>query len=142
MSYREKVAWLFLLAIVVTYGPYFTLVGTGYFPPKPLPDLTQLAGFGITTLLQAIILLAGYFILRRRNPDEAKAPLDERDMAIKYCSVHTAYFVLITGMILVGVIMPFESSGWEIVNSALFMIVLAELTQYGIVVYQYRKRAL
>ncbi|MAD77472.1 MAG: hypothetical protein CML20_22340 [Rheinheimera sp.] len=141
MPYREKIAWLSMLAMLFTFGPYFTLVASGYFPAKPMPDLHQLAGYAITATLQVTLLLVGHMVLRRRNPQDAKLPADERDIAIKQRSVTAAYYVLITGMILVGVVMPFTSSGWEIVNSALFMIVFAELVQFSMVVVGYRRQA-
>ena len=45
------------------------------------------------------------------------------------------------GMILVGVVMPFTESGWAITNAALFMIIVAEVVYYGIVVFSYRRHA-
>lgn len=141
IPYREKVAWLSMLAMLLTFGPYFTLVASGYFPEKPLPDLRQLTGYAITAAVQVTILISGLIILRSNNRLDAKVPADERDIAIKQRSVTAAYYVLITGMILVGVVMPFTSSGWEIVNSALFMIVVAELVQFSMVVVGYRRQA-
>jgi len=40
-----------------------------------------------------------------------RTPLDERDEVITRRSVSWAYYVLVGGMILVGCVMPFESSG-------------------------------
>ena len=141
IPYREKVAWLSIAAMLATFGPYFTLVATGYFPVTPMPDLRQLAGYAVTAAVQVTILIVGHIVLRRSNPLDAKVAADERDIAIKHRSVTTAYYVLITGMILVGVVMPSSSNGWHIVNSALFMIVLAELVQYSVMVIGYRRQA-
>ncbi len=140
MPYREKVAWLSMMAMLLTFGPYFTLVASGYFPETPLPDFRQLAGYAITAAVQVTILVVGHIVLRRNNQLDSKVPADERDIAIKQRSVSAAYYVLITGMILVGVIMPFTSNGWQIVNAALFMIVLAELVQFAMVVVGYRRQ--
>jgi len=52
-----------------------------------------------------------------------------------------AYYVLIFGMIQVGVVMPFTSSGWTIINAALFTIVAAEVVRYGVMVLSYRRQA-
>jgi hypothetical protein len=49
--------------------------------------------------------------------------------------------VLIAGMILVGCIMPFSSTGWTIVNAAILWIVAAEVVHYSIVVASYRLQA-
>ena len=56
-------------------------------------------------------------------------------------SVTSAYSVLMFGMILVGVIMPFNSGGWTIVNGTLFMIVAAEIVRYAVTVVLYRRQA-
>jgi hypothetical protein len=37
--------------------------------------------------------------------------------------------------------MPFSSNGWHIVNSALFMIVIAQMVQYAVMVIGYRRQA-
>ena len=141
MPYREKIAWLSLIAMTVSYGPYFTLVSIGVLPSRPLPDLRQLALFGATTVVQLIILATGHLILRFGSSRLDRTPPDERDLAITRRSVGSAYNLLLGGMILVGVVMPFNSGGWKIVNAALFMIVVSELFKYAIVVVSYRRHA-
>ena len=56
-------------------------------------------------------------------------------------SISSAYYVLIAGMILVGGVMPFNSSGWSIVNAAILMVVMAEVVHYGVLVLCYRRQA-
>lgn len=138
MSYREKIAWLSLIALTVTFGPYFVLVKLGVLPDEPLPNLRQLALYGVVAVIQVLILGVGHLYIRRHSPQEARMPPDERDLAIGQRSIHSAYFVLIGGMIVVGCVMPFNSSGWGIVNTAIFMIVVAEMVRSGLVVYGYR----
>lgn len=76
-----------------------------------------------------------------RLPREERPPLDERDRAIEHRSLSAAYYVLIAGMILVGCIMPISSTGWTIVNAAIFWIVAAEVVRYSVVVAIYRVQA-
>ncbi len=140
VPYKEKIAWLSLIAIAVTFGPYFVLVKLNAYP-APLPDLHQLLRFGITAVGQALILGIGHLYLRSKASGEARLPPDERDRAIMHRSMTFAYYALIAGMILVGVVMPFNSGGWTIVNAALFMIILAEVVHYGTVVVSYRRQA-
>ena len=138
MPHREKVAWLSLLALAVTYGPYFVL--TALDPPDgTMPDLDQLTRFGVTTVAQMLILGAGHLLLRLRAPEDARQPADERDRAIERRSRRIAYYVLIAGTVLAGVVMPFFASGWTIVNTALAAIVVAELVHYGSTVRSYRR---
>jgi hypothetical protein len=102
MPYREKTAWLSLLAMVVTFGPYFTMIATRALPNEPMPNLRQLGLFAVTAIVQMLILGVGHLYLRRGSTQEARMPLDERDQAIMRRSVSSAYYVLIAGMILVG----------------------------------------
>ena len=141
MPYREKTAWLSLFAMIVTFGPYFTFVALRFVPSEPMPQLRQLGLFAVTAIVQMLILGVGHLYLRSGSRQEARMPLDERDQAIMRRSVSSAYYVLIAGMILVGCVMPFNSSGWTIINAALFMIILAELVHYGVVVISYRRQA-
>lgn len=138
MSYREKVSWLSLLAILVTFGPYLALIAIDP-PSAPMPDLRALTTFGVTVVVQMLILGGGHIFLRLRAPHEARIPADERDRAIARRSVSVAYYILISGVILVGCVMPFDSGGWKLINAAIFAIVLAELAHYGIAVWCYRR---
>jgi hypothetical protein len=140
MPYREKIAWLSLAAMAVTFGPYFTIVAMRPLPGT-LPDMHQLGMFAVTAIAQMLILGVGYLYLSRVSPQEARTPPDERDSAIMRRSISSAYYVLIAGMILVGCVMPFHSSGWTIINAALFMIIAAEVVHYGVVVLSYRRQA-
>jgi hypothetical protein len=111
MPYREKTAWLSLIAMAVTFGPYFTMIATRFLPSEPMPDLRQLGFFAVTAIVQMVILGVGHLYLRSKSAQEARMPLDERDQAIVRRSVSWAYYVLIAGMILVGCVMPFNSNG-------------------------------
>ena len=140
MSYREKIAWLSLIAMGVTYGPYFKLAERGLGSWEPLPHLRPLGLFALVSVVRMLILGAGYLYLRSGPPEE-HPPLDERDRSIEHRSINAAYYVLMAGMILVGCFMPFSSTGWTIVNAAIFWIVVAEVVHYGVVVASYRMQA-
>jgi hypothetical protein len=139
MPYREKVAWLSLLAMAAVFVPYFTL--TRLQPPDDtLPNLGQMARYAVTCGAWLAILGVGHWLLRRATPDEARLPMDERDVAIAHRARSRSYGVLVAGMILVGCVMPFTSSGWSIVNAAILMIVLAEAAFDASVVLAYRRQ--
>jgi hypothetical protein len=144
MSYREKIAWLSLLAMAIAFGPYFTITMTTApvtLPPQSLPNLRQMSLYAEAAFAQMIILGIGHFYLLRTSPQDARIPPDERDRAIMSRSVNFAYYVLIAGMIVVGIVMPFKSSGWTLVNAAIFMILAAEVVHYGVIVMSYRRQA-
>ena len=141
MSYREKIAWLSLTAMAIAYVPYFVLVARGPFRWEPWPHLHPLGLFALVSIVRMLILGAGYLYLRLGSPSEDRPPRDERDRAIEHRSLSAAYYVLIAGMILVGCIMPFNSSGWTIVNAAILWIVAAEVVHYSVVAASYRLQA-
>ena len=139
MPYREKVAWLSLLTMLAVFIPYFTW--SKLHPPGPeIPNFGQMALYAVTSLSWAALLGIGHLLLRRSAPDEARLPMDERDIAIAHKARGYAYGVLIAGMILVGGIMPFTNGGWEIANAAFFMIVLAECVSCIAIVRAYRRQ--
>lgn len=143
MSYREKCAWLMLIAILITFGPYFIIVATSFSPAAdaPMPNMRLLSLYASAAISQMLIIGVGHIVLRWLNPEEAKMPLDERDRDIKRNAVSVAYYILISGMILVGVIMPFLADGWEIANPAIATIAIAEVVHYTITVISYRKQS-
>lgn len=140
VSYREKSAWLAVLARLVAFGPYFVWVSLN--AELQLTLWQQLQAYGLTVLVQLVLLGGGYLWLRWQMPQEAKAAKDERDKAIEASALKGAYYLLMTGMILVGCLMPFSQSGWPQFQAAVFFIVLSELWHYSHMLISYRRQAL
>jgi len=141
MGYREKVAWLMFSSMAVTLGPYLIyvcVVQNGQ--PIPLPGIDQLKLFATAAVSWAVIIGTGHLFLRLKFPSEARAPADERDHEIERRSFRIGYFILIIGMIVVGIFKPFYSVGWSIINGAIFMIAVAEFIRYLTIVHSYRKQ--
>jgi len=134
MAWREKTAWITLVLMVITYGTYFTLVSGA-----SLSTMSMLKLFGGVTILQVIAAVIATAVLAALSGDEARAKPDERDRAVARRGASIAYFVLIVGVITVGVVMPFRDSGWRLTNAALFALVIAETVRYLTVVVSYRR---
>jgi hypothetical protein len=141
MTYREKIAWLSLIAMAVAFVPYFAIVQADSQSGPPVPSVRQLGLFAVAAVVQMALLGIGRLYLNHGSAEEARTRPDERDVAIMRRAISFAYYVLIGGMILVGCVMPFNSSGWTIIHAALAMIVLAEVVHYGVVVVSYRRQA-
>jgi uncharacterized membrane protein len=117
------------------YCVYFVIqIGLPYLQPTMLERIGCLA---VVASIHAAAYVIGLLAIKRR---EAGEPLleDERDRAIDGRATRTAYFVMLTGLIVVGMVMPFNNSGWELVNAALFFIVLAETVRYALILIGYR----
>jgi cytochrome bd-type quinol oxidase subunit 2 len=120
--------------MVLTYGAYFTLISGA-----PVSTLIMLELFGAVTVFQVIAVVISTAVLAALSSDEARAKPDERDRAVARRGASIAYFVLIVGVIVVGVVMPFRDTGWRLTNAALFAPVLAETVRYLTVVVSYRR---
>lgn len=136
MAYREKLAALNFVVMALVYSVYFTIIAT--HPPAPrLLDMLWL--FGIAAPTHAILYGLIGFAIKVQAGKEGSAPPDERDREIARHSRTIAYFVLLAGTILTGVIMPFSDTPWQIVNTTLLVIVIAELICNGVIVLSYRR---
>lgn len=138
MAYREKTAWLAIAAMAIAYGALFIAVALA--EQAGTASLLQfLILFAIASAARVAIQFGGMLVVAARAPGDARAPADERDRAIARRGAATAYYVLMTGMILVGIVMPFNAQGWRIANAALGWLVAAELARYFIAVLSYRR---
>src|SRR3546814_17619638 len=82
--------------------------------------------FGGVTVVQAIVVAIVSAVLAIRARREAQAKPDERDRAIARRGASAAYFVLMVGMILFGVVMPFGDPRWQVTIAALLALVISE----------------
>jgi hypothetical protein len=138
MSFREKIAWLSLTAMVVAYGVYFTLISPAFLPAGASTGYFLALLGGILTV-QAVLVTIASIVLAIQTGRDANAPADERERAIARRGAAIAYFVLMVGIIVVGCVMPFSAGGWHIVNAALLALVASEIVRYGVIVVSYRR---
>jgi hypothetical protein len=137
MSYREKIAWLSLIAITVTFVPYFVWVSLNQ---TPIADADRILAFGVAAGSFAVLVGLSHLTARLSADRDERGRADERDRDIDRHAVQIGYCVLLVGVILTGCVMPFTHSGWEIVNATAAAIVLAEIAKYGVAATLYRRR--
>lgn len=138
MAFREKIAWLTLGTMLIAYGVYFGIVGpAAEFGRNRLIDVIW--SFGAVAAAHAVVMIVGAIAIALTSTREAQAPADERDRAIARRGSTIGYYVLLVGMILVGVVMPFSEPPWKIVNAALLAIVSAEVVRDVFVLLSYRR---
>ncbi|WP_343519935.1 hypothetical protein [Sphingomonas sp.] len=138
MAYREKLAWLTLVAMLAAYTIYFTWLLLALRQGEP-SLLGILLPFGIIAGTQGIIVAVTSAVLSIRARREGQARADERDRAIARRGATAGYYTLMAGMILAGVVMPFTEPAWKIVNTALLAIVVAETVSTALIILSYRR---
>lgn len=137
--YRERAAWLALVAMGLPFSAYFgwTIADP---PAAPMPDWTTFSRFGAALAAQIAIWSIGTWWLRKRHPEDAAAPLDERDRAISRRSIQTGYGILFAATCInIGCVFPFTAGGWKLINSGLASIVVAEVVRSAMVIWLYRR---
>ena len=92
MSFREKLAWISLIATAAIYGWYFATELP--LQAKGTPDHSLL---GATILLLALAQAVPTAALSIHSPKEAKMPLDERERLIALKGNRAGYVVLTSG---------------------------------------------
>lgn len=139
MPYRERAAWLALCAMGLPFTAYFAWV-IAVPPTAAMPDWATFTRFGVSLALQIAIWSLGTLWLRRRHPEDASAPLDERDLAISRRSIQTGYSILFAATCInIGCVFPFAQGGWKLINVGLASIVLAEMVRNAAVIWLYRR---
>ena len=133
MPIKEQFARVWLITMLVTYAAYFAAVlVVGETTP-----LTQIGMFATTVVVQVIVSGTASAVMEIRHKGGPKS--DERDQMIDQRATRVAYQFLISSMIVVGCLMPFNNSGWKIFHAAVFSIVLAEIVRHGLIVSMYRR---
>jgi len=139
MSFREKAAWIAVLAYALVFGGYFYSLWQSW-------DVRWGAGLSLGLMVGAVVMLviitAGLtIIVALLNPKEADAPADEREKLIELKSERIASYTLSALLIcLIGTLLV----GWNgvlVANLLLGAMVIAELAKALAQIAYYRAGA-
>lgn len=151
MAFREKVAWVSLLATLGIWGWYFTMLAMGMAAGGEM--FGAIAGrFIIAVGLLVVIVIAAAVTLAIQTPKEADAPADARERDFALQGYRAGYFTLSTLIILVMLAAPVivhagpallrgtpaEVTAILIGNAVLFALVIAEVVQWCVQLYRFR----
>lgn len=136
LSTVEKRAWLTLLSMCPPYLVYFAIQAAW---PGLLPSfMDRIACLAAVALTHAALYIAGMVVMARQDRGVTLHE-DERDLLIDARAARAAYYLMLSGLILVGMVMPFLHAGWTLVNAALLVIVLAEALRAVLTIAGYRR---
>jgi drug/metabolite transporter (DMT)-like permease len=139
MVRNEKFSWIWAGTLIAVLGPYFVFVSVAHSAEREPTFLFQITALAAALIIMAVVAGLSTLIARVRHRDRANTQADERDRLIELRSSKVSYYVLMVGIIIVGCVMPFEASGWEIVNTAVLAIAVAEVTGCLLTVRGYRR---
>lgn len=135
MSPLESRAWLSLCGLCPAYAIYFMLQIAN--PPWLSTMAERIGCLALAAGAHAMITFVGWLVLASKERGQGLFA-DERDRAIDAHATRLAYYMLMAGTVLAGMVMPFGKSGWKIVNAALLAIVLSEVLRNLLIVRSYR----
>ncbi|MFV3129683.1 hypothetical protein [Niveispirillum sp. KHB5.9] len=142
MSFREKLTWLQLLALLGFGGAYFIPVFGSYLGWGLLPggQFMWMVYCLMTLIVGQIVVAVGLAILTAiRNPREARSPRDERDRQVGLLGTRTGFYVLVVGAIGAMLTSHLGIDKRLLVNFMFFALLLAELSRLGTQVFMYRR---
>lgn len=133
MHSRERTAWAWLVCLLMAPPIYFAGLNHSVWVPGNV-ELSRLAALSMPLIVMAFVALGVrvFNIIKARQTGQEL--LDERDQLIEMKSTSMSYYVLMVGMM-----MPFSATRWELVDTSFFFIVLAEVVHSCITIYGYRK---
>lgn len=136
MPFREKTAWIALIAYGFVFGGYFTLLwlswGDGYG-----------RGLSIGLMVGAVVLLVIIttvlaILAALTSPRGANAPADEREQLIELKSERIASYTLSIGVVLLIGALLMNWSGVLVANLLLAAMVLAEVVKASARIFFFR----
>lgn len=139
MSFREKIHWVSLFAILSGFGFYFFTLHYGQSNDTSgeyyFALLMSVIAYVITIMTIASIIL--YF----RDRDSVTAAFDERDNIIHTRATKISYYVLLIGAWGVASSIHWGPGLFFSTHLLLFIIIVAECIRIGAQIYLYRRGA-
>jgi len=140
MSFREKSAWISLLAYLGIYGFYFINVAATL--TRGDTEGTQFLGlFGQSVVLFVIVIIVGTVIAAVTAPRDAQAPEDEREKLIGLKANSASSYVLASGVVLTIGVIFFGVRDFLVINLLFFSLVVSEIYKNVAQIVLYRRGA-
>jgi hypothetical protein len=136
MSFREKSAWVTLIAIVLVSALFF-LHAPDFFSPRPDPFTLHalLACLGAFIAIEVV----AYVVLYLHNPRDAKTPRDEREQLIALKATRLAAYVYVAGSFVAMATVHVGANGPALAYFVVLAFVVAEVVNYAARIVYYRR---
>ena len=134
MPFREKSAWVTLAAILLV-SVLFVLHAPRLSHPRPGDFHALLA----CIVAFVVIEIAAFLVLRLRYPEDARTPIDERELFINLKAGRLASRCYIVGSFLAVLTIHHGASAPMIGYFVVLAFVIAEIVKYGARILYYRR---
>jgi hypothetical protein len=126
MSFREKSAWISLVAYLAIYGFYFANVAMAL--ARGEADAAHFLGLlGKSVVLFVLVTVVLTIIAAIRSPRDAQAPQDEREKLIRLKANSMSGPVLASGVVIAIGALFFDMKSFLVINLLFFALVVYEV---------------
>jgi len=136
MSFREKSAWITLIAILLVSVLFF-LHGPELFRPVADPWTFHAVVASIAAFI--VIEVVAYVVLYLRYPKDARTPKDEREQLIGLKATRLAAYVYVVGSFLAVLTVHHGASAGTVGYLVLVAFVVAEIVNYTARIIYFRR---
>jgi hypothetical protein len=139
MSFREKRAWVTLIALIGVVALFWL-----HIPPSrmlaPPPSVWVLHVLMLMIATFITVEVVAYVVMRSRSPREARTPKDEREHLIALKGTAVAFYVFAV-LSLGGIFVTLHAGANEVGLGfvVLLSFVIAEIVNYAMRIYYYRR---
>jgi uncharacterized membrane protein YidH (DUF202 family) len=126
MSFREKSAWISLLAYLAIYGFYFANVASALLSGES-DGAHSLGLLSESVVLFVLVTVVLTIVLAISAPKDAQTPEDEREKLIKLKANSAAGYVLATGVVIAIGALYFDAKSFLVINLLFFVLVMFEV---------------
>jgi hypothetical protein len=136
MSFREKSAWISLIALLLLAGAFVV-----HMPWTLRPDPRQLTLYPLLVALGLLVVVevVGHAIVIVRSPKEELTPRDERERFLDLKALRFAFYVLIAGNALTILLVHHGANGFGMALLVLYAVTVALIANYAARIYFYRR---
>lgn len=137
MSYREKTAWIMIVALIFGGFFYFGAVAENSLSKWQLaePGLPLITRYTIALVVIAVI---GHVVTAILSPKDANAPADERDKRITDKAGHLSGYVLGFGVVMSLGAYLFLHNGNLLFYGVFASLMLSQIIEYAVQLLLYR----
>jgi hypothetical protein len=139
MSFREKRAWVTLIALIFVLVLFWFHIP----PAQMLAPPQSMWVLHVLMLMIAVFItieLVAHIVMRLRSPRDARTPKDERERLIELKSIAVAWYVFAISS-LGGIFLTLHAGANEVGLAfvVLLAFVIAEIVNYAMRIYYYRR---
>ena len=137
MSFREKSIWVTFTLLVIAFVVYF---GSLAFDAQRALGFSNGGTLFLALVLFVIVVeIVSHIVMGFRSHKDAGTPKDERERLIELRALRPAYYVMIVGLFMPGILSMPAPTRQQIAHGALFVFWTTELVRYGAQLVGYRR---